>query len=466
MGGSVNKNRRQFLKTSVAAATGVSVAGVSVEKIFAAPAAWAAGMQINPNVDNLRVVCVTDTTMTTGIPTKWDAATQNSKVVRDRIHANMDAMAIKLVEPKKAGATADEAWKLIIRLPANKTWDQVKVAFKVNCLEKNLCTRFAVIEKLCLVLNGWGVPFSNMYIFDRISDAYSAYAAYVGNGKPLPADVVVCHNSTELGGTKQVSITGFGAGHDCVGNLADGLIDLLINCPSNKGHTDAADHGLVTLSLKNHYGTLFTANQHQGFGYTVAMNKSDYIIGGNPPRQQLVFCDSLYSMTGGPNGAPDNKWTNKLIMGVFGPALDFLVGTRVRGGTASTFNMYLTNFDYVAADFANLDLVTVTPAPVVQAGSASHAGNQDRARLMLSLSGSSYRNADIDLVVPRMETMAEISIYDVKGRLVKTLKPALAGSRVLWDARTSGGDTAPAGRYLVRAVSQGYQVTSPLVLVK
>lgn len=41
---------------------------------------------------------------------------------------------------------------------------------------------------------------------------------------------------------------------------------------SFKGHGDAEDHGKCTLSMKNNYGTCFTANNHQGFAYTVAIH--------------------------------------------------------------------------------------------------------------------------------------------------------------------------------------------------
>jgi flagellar hook assembly protein FlgD len=58
--------------------------------------------------------------------------------------------------------------------------------------------------------------------------------------------------------------------------------------------------------------------------------------------------------------------------------------------------------------------------------------------------------ASFDL--PRAVPHAELSVFDLTGRLVQTLAhgPLDAGShRFVWDGRTEGGSRAPAGIYLI-----------------
>jgi len=470
----VKPNRREFLKTSAAAA-GVSLLGAST-RTFAQETAWSTGMQINSAIDNLRVVCVDDPTMLDGVTVKWDAASQNQYVVRDRVQANMDAMAQSLVSATNPGATADQAWQLILRKPAAKQWSEVNVAFKVNCLEPNLCTKFAVIEKLCLVLNGWGVPFTNMYIYDRITNAYPSYGNFVGAGKQLPAGIVVCN--PELGAKASVTIAGFGSGHDCAGMIANGSIDILVNCPSNKGHDDAEDHGRCTLSMKNNYGTCFTANQHQGFPYTVAMNQSDYILGGTPVRQQLVFCESLYAMSGGPNGVPDQT-LNRLIMGVFGPAVDYLIATKIRAGVMGVaytsaeqaiFTSYLTNFGYAASQFSSLNLISVTPAPATGIAASRLNNGENTRRISLLVQGSNYRPVRADLLLPMNSQGYRVAILDAAGRTVRELGSVVpsgsAHSTLVWDCTGSSGKIVASGHYLVQVASEGARKVATLVLMQ
>jgi hypothetical protein len=228
--------------------------------------------------------------------------------------------------------------------------------------------------------------------------------------------------------------------------------------------------------MKNHYGTCFTANQHQGFAYTVAMNQSDYILGGTPVRQQLVFCESLYAMSSGPNGTPD-KTLNRLVMGVFGPAVDYLIATKLRAGVMgiaytpaeqAIFTSYLTNFGYTAAQFTNLDLVTV-PATTAHAELRPSFASGRATKVRVSLVSGQYRSTGVDLILPNQNGKIDISVFDISGRLAKTLTPVsrTAGScTALWDAKTSSGSLASEGRYLVTASSAGFSTNGSLVLVR
>ena len=64
--------RRNFLKMTVAGAAGLAL--VKVNKVLAAPAAWATGMAINPTISNTRVVACYDTKMFNSTPTSMTFA--------------------------------------------------------------------------------------------------------------------------------------------------------------------------------------------------------------------------------------------------------------------------------------------------------------------------------------------------------------------------------------------------------
>ena len=55
------QKRRDFLRNAAVGAFGITA--VRFNKIFASPKAWTSGMQINPVIDNKRVICCHDTKM-------------------------------------------------------------------------------------------------------------------------------------------------------------------------------------------------------------------------------------------------------------------------------------------------------------------------------------------------------------------------------------------------------------------
>jgi len=87
-------------------------------------------MQINPAIDNKRVICCHDTNMLTGNPTNGSFTGQNDAVNANLVVSNMDQMAMQLAQ-KTAAA---DAWSTIFQKPASKTWADTKVAIKTNAI--------------------------------------------------------------------------------------------------------------------------------------------------------------------------------------------------------------------------------------------------------------------------------------------------------------------------------------------
>lgn len=354
---STTDSRRNFIKTAVAGAAGFMVTGVSGQSQSSkeiSASAWTPNKKINPNIDNLRVVCCHDPSMISGAPASWNMEGQNAPVNVDRVFADLDAMA-KTLSLKNS---AEEAWKTIFRKPTHKNWKDVKAAIKVNCISENH-PRVAVVAKICTELNRLGIPNPNIIIYDSDDDAHKHYFTFKGKG--LPEDVIVSKLSQSLGGMVETNIPEpYPGSFKCTKALATGDIDILVNIAVNKGHN--ADLGKTTLTLKNHAGTFEPKPIHTGGGlnYIIAFNKSNAILGGSPVRQQLCIVDSIWAMTGGPFGKP-NKQLCRLLMGTFSPAVDYLTAKRIREPlmkvTHKNIDRFLIDFGYI--DFSALDLVNV-----------------------------------------------------------------------------------------------------------
>jgi hypothetical protein len=313
-------------------------------------------MAVNPQIDNLRVVCGINPAMITGEPSGWSMEGQNAPIDGKQAETTLDRMACTLAQKD----TFAEAWKTIFRKPADKEWAGVKAALKVNCIGRNH-PRVAVVNKICVELNRLGVLYQNIFIYDGCSNAGPLYTAYIGKG--LPAGVVVSDKNHALGGTMEVVIPdGKQNAYDCTRAIADGTIDILVNIAVNKGHSE--DLGKTTLTLKNHAGTFAPRPIHTGGGldYVLALNKSDALWGGTPVRQQLCIVDTLWaSGKGGPGEVPDKR-LDRLVMGTFSGAVDYLTAKKIReplmGANHGPIDRFVADFGYTEKETG--DLITVT----------------------------------------------------------------------------------------------------------
>ncbi len=360
-------SRRNFLSTAAAGVGGMASAAVFPAFGREYEGAWINGMQINPAIDNLRVVNCTDPAMITADPVKWDIISQNAPVVAKKVRANIDALACVLAQK----ASPAEAWKAIFRKPDRKQWTEVKVAIKPNASGINNNTRVAVIGAVCSALTGLGVRPDNiaMYGCNRKGnmDTATGYRPFVGS--ELPKGIVLSDKHESMGGTVKTRIPKPQAGEfECAAALADGTIDILVNIGTNKGHIFDMVGG-ISLTMKNHCGSfMIPVTKHftrDGLRFIIAINKSKAILGGTPPRQQLCIVDSLWGMKKGPTGIPTMR-LNSLSMGTFGPAVDWVVMKKIReplmGCKHPEFiSTIMTEFGYQLSQFENLGFIEVKP---------------------------------------------------------------------------------------------------------
>jgi Domain of unknown function (DUF362) len=348
---SMKKERRDFLKLTTAGATGLT--GLMLVKPRLAHAAWPATgtTDLNPAVSNMRVVSCVDTAMMKSVPSSMTFDTQNAAVDWARVQANMDAMAMSLTQK----STPDDAWKTIFR--SSKDWASTVVAIKVNAGEAKNTARLAVLQKFSNLFTGWGVQPKNFIIYAGHSPAdtiFSSSFSTTDKSKVLGVVSSPTGNSGDLlGGWKDQPLPNGSPTRRCAAKIVDGTVDILIDIANNKGHPM---FGKVTLCMKNHYGTFEPDANHTDLNNLIFnMNKSDAIIGGTPPRQQLCFVDSIFCNKSNVFGTPE-LMPCYLVMGTFAPAVDYLTVKKIREAVSNlthdsaVIDSYVTSFGYKTSD--------------------------------------------------------------------------------------------------------------------
>jgi len=408
--------RRDFLKTAAVGAAGaMGLSALKFERVFAQSStgsAWVNGMQINPAIDNKRVVCCHDPKMLNNLPTSTSFSAQNAAVNATVVNANMDEMAMQLAQK----ATAAEAWSTIFRTGASKTWATTKVAIKTNGITPNNSSvnrvRVAIIKKIADVMVGFGVLPTNIILYDACDDPTPNYGTYVSASDATKIRAVVSARGASLGGLTPVTLVNWASGQgtcSCPADLVNGVVDILVDiavCKMHDGTGGRYSYGSCTLCMKNHFGT-FTDSTKSGHsdGLHVSagsvsggknpdalfeINKHSAILGGNPVRQQLCIVDALLSNgTSGPGGPYDNR-TDRIVMGTLAPMVDYLTANKIllnsavmtsaqipaagQTAAATVLPQFLTSFGYTATDPNWLEYEASNP-PAITAGTGGSGGS-------------------------------------------------------------------------------------------
>ena len=376
------QGRRDFLKTAAVGVAGaVGLTTLRFDRAHAqATGGWVNGMQINPAIDNKRVICCHDTTMLTATPANTSWANQNANVDAKRVGDNLDQMAMLLT----GKTTALAAWSTIFQF-GSKAPASIRVAMKANGIGSNTTNRprTAIYKKICDVLiDQLGVLPANIILYDACDDASVYYTVSPTDSTQIRA-ATVSVRAASLGGFKAVAIANARAANSisCPADLVDGNIDILVNIAACKSHFGTGNHfnyGSCTLCMKNHFGTFTDGTKPQwsnnlhvpNDGATppppplalFEINKHSAILGGSPVRQQICIVDALFSNgASGPGGGFDNR-TDRLVMGTFAPIVDYfsvkniLLNTAVMASSvmpalgvtnaATIVPLFLTSFGY------------------------------------------------------------------------------------------------------------------------
>jgi hypothetical protein len=289
-------------------------------------------IRVHPNVDNLRVVGITDAAMTREHKPHRSWAGQDELVVTKAVWENIDKLACGLVRT----GDPSEAWRTIFLKPPRKSWSDTIVAIKTNNIARQH-TRSAVMAKICHTLTGvMGVRPSNIYIYDACHGS-GMKSDTPFSGLPEGTRIVDQWGGSTASTAVPEPWEDGEEESECLKHLVDGTVDILINIAMCKGHS--SKFGGFTMTMKNHFGT-FSPGPGHSWGsqdYLMAINRTKEILGPMEgktgkvlfPRQQLCLVDALWASEGGPGGNPSHQ-PNFLAMGVLSPAVDYLVATAFR----------------------------------------------------------------------------------------------------------------------------------------
>jgi hypothetical protein len=323
-------SRRSFLKT--AAVMGTAVTAFPMVLVPKARASWARKTVLHPNVDNLRVVGLTDPTMTKDIETGISWARQEELVNAKPVWENMDRLACALSETRNP----EDAWRTIFIKPPRKAWSDTVVAIKTNHISQQH-TRSAVMAKVCRALSDHcGVKPANIHIYD------ACHGSDMVEDTPFQMLPEGTRIEGRWGGSRARTTVsqpwGDNESAQCLEHLVNGTVDILVNISMCKGHSRT--FGGFTMTMKNHFGTFSPSPGHQSrsFEYLLAINQTQEILGPMDkrtgvvlyPRQQLCIVDALWASKHGPGRNPSHQ-PNFLAMGVTSPIVDYLMATRFRG---------------------------------------------------------------------------------------------------------------------------------------
>jgi hypothetical protein len=469
-------NRRTFLKSSVGGAAGITLAGAGMKTAFASSeqgqgVVWTDKMPINPNIDNMRVVCMHD-------PKMCDVPEGNSlKLIQkathdDVVRANMDQMAMELT----GKATADEAWKTIFR--SGKAWKDTKIMLKVNAVEKIMLPRVSVIKTFTDIFVSYGVLPENIIMFDGQGAGWNAYADFVSLTDVTKIRCVNTNDMLKAGGEGSVTIPNI-TGMKCPKYLLDGGFDIIVNIAVNKGHASPTfGVGLTTLCLKNHFGTFLDKNKGMAMKLhntdaLININKIAPIIGGNPVRQQLCFIDSLWGAASGPatmNGLKfDNTEKgklNRLAMGTFAGAVDYCFVKKVREtimGVTHDDNIpkFITGFGYKETDPV---WVEMTPT-----GATTEKVNHPAAskKVSFTMSNTSLRQSTIRFSIPSgTHDPLRTRIFDMRGSLVVEMQSPAGATAINWDGKATNGSRIGVGNYVVDISTGSFRIAERLTVMR
>jgi len=236
-----------------------------------------------------------------------DGATSGSTINESVVQMMVDESIMALAGIRNVG----EAWKTVF--PG--ITDTSIIGIKVNCINSSHKTNPAVVNCICngLAQMNVGTLFkkNNIIVWDRTNGELTAcgYTKYTGSDPGTAR----CFGTNE---------SGYGYDNDVTFNvngstqhpskILSQTVDYLIDAAVLRTHGS----GVVTLNMKNHYGSVNNPGGLHSSGCSPAIPSlmqqiRDLITPNNI--QKLFFIDGLFGMySGGPGGSPD--FNPKLIL--------------------------------------------------------------------------------------------------------------------------------------------------------
>jgi uncharacterized protein (DUF362 family) len=237
-----------------------------------------------------------------------EGATSGSDINEEVVQMMVDESIMALARIRNVG----EAWKTIF--PG--ITDTSIIGIKVNCASPQTPTNPEVVRCICngLAQMDVGTLFkkNNIIVWERTNSELAAagFTKYTGSDP----DTVRCFGSNESGYGFDSGVTlNVNGSSQNPSKILSQTIDYLISAAVLKTHSQ----GVVTLNLKNHYGSVHNASglQHSSGCSPAVPSLNQQIRDVITPNniQKLSFIDGLFGMySGGPGGSPN--FNPKLIL--------------------------------------------------------------------------------------------------------------------------------------------------------
>jgi uncharacterized protein (DUF362 family) len=237
-----------------------------------------------------------------------EGATSGSTINESVVQMMVDESIMALAGIRNVG----EAWKTIF---PGITETSI-IGIKVNCINSSHKTNPTVVKCICegLAQMDVGTLFkkNNIIVWDRTNSELTAcgYTKYTGNDP----DTVRCFGTNESGYGYDSGITfNVNGSSQNPSKILSQTIDYLIDAAVLRTHSQ----GVVTLNMKNHYGSVHNPGglQHSSGCSPAVPSLNQQIRDEITPNniQKLFFIDGLFGMySGGPGGSPN--FNPKLIL--------------------------------------------------------------------------------------------------------------------------------------------------------
>ena len=498
-------DRRNFLKMSAAAATGIALTS-NVGKIFAATSRTAAGTA-PLNQWRGRVVINFNKNAPTG---NVDPTTPQITIIKTMVDDS-----IKLLTGQ---TTVGAAWKAVFPASLGLTsLIAIKVPIGINAMRSapHWSSVQAITEGLQLMdFGGTKFPAANITIFDATgSNALSAAGFTAANFPNITLVKPTTFTAYTDAAEDNTTPTGVKMPYVAPLNAAN----FLINVFSPRGHSTYVES--FTLGFKNHYGTYNAPSLPHANPAASQILRNINCMGAVYTKNVLSVCSGIYGCLegNGPSHAPDdyskyskfmdatstNTNPTTIIMGTDPVSVEMqaVKMMRIQGltaGTGGTSGLYtvaaMPNFLKAAGgvvvaganwppnptlpnamdnigeiDEANMTIRRIINGTVVAVKEQGRPGVNAGTFVSASqLKGHGSTFIEFALPASHAGSTASIEIYNLKGTQVTTLTHRVGGvlNHLSWNETNASGSHVGNGAYIARLVSEGVDVSSKFSIAR
>lgn len=435
-------SRRTFLRLGAGATLGLTVSQLSFNR-----ASWASTQRTS------RVVVVTD-----------EHSVQGSVIQPDIVRIMLDEGIVALT-----GATSPQtAWQSLL---PGLTAD-TNLGIKVNCASAAMPSHREVSYAIAGSLAGIELPFGS-YDLNRIliwerTDWELTAAGYSIN---TSTSGVRCFGTTHQGvgfGSTAIDVDGFAQYVSrCYTDFSDHIINL--SCLKNHGISG------VTLSLKNHFGTVHNAyalhsgNCDPGIPALNAALRDTY-----GERERLCICDALFGIrVGGPTGAPQFTYGG-LVLSTDPVAVDAVCRQILEENGCNTIGIS-SHIDTASQEPYNLgesDLDQIERIEIVNPSGSVGTETEPIPQQDLTLGRPHPEPFSSQTTIPlilQRHSSVRLTVHDLRGRRVATLfrgHLSVGKHRFIWTGHDDTGGLVSSGGYIVRLSTNGKAQSRRVTLLR